>query len=393
MFLTRASNTAARAAGARTWLPLLANGGAALRGQQCFSTSPARQGNHIITFRPSSTPELDQLLEDFRHKIILPTYLSPEQRRRIYNPRQKQSLINDPVTMEIDGVIHRFRYVDQVRDLPSTTKTLAAAIKMMRSEDDFRNVRPLLEGARRAGRKLNHPLIGSLIRRAAEHDALDVVLECAKAADKTGIKLDRSEYIAQLLVWLQWPAIRSGFAADETKAALRRVGRVVDLLEEDEEVHRPDLATRGAFPFYRDPQVLAMRLHMAAARAVHHRKGKDDSEGNVSKWAAELMALWPEGKGLLDLQPDEAYRDKNKLEYMLDRSQYLWVASPVLHGLTLAAQVVDPALTMQLQNRADKVEEEVQAALASDKLSAKGRGRAMYDALFRREQGQEEASE
>ncbi|KAL1843788.1 hypothetical protein VTJ49DRAFT_7498 [Mycothermus thermophilus] len=387
MFLRTASNTAARAAGARTWLPILVHGGATLR-QQWFSTSPARRGNHIITFKPSSTPELDQLLDNYRHKVILPTYLSPEQRRRIYNPRQKQALINDPVTMEIDGVIHRFRYVDICQDLPSTTKTLSAAFKMMSTEDDFRNVRPLLEGARRAGRKLNNPLIGSLIRHAAEHDMLDVVLECAKAAEKTGIKLDRSEHISQLLAWIQWPAIRSGFPAEETKAALRRVCRVVDMLEEDEEVHRPEPATKGAFPFYRDPQVLAMRLHMAAARAVYHRKGKDDPEGNLGKWATELMALWPEDKGLLDLQPDEAYRDKNKMEYMLDRSQYLWVASPVLHGLTLAAQVVDPALAMQLQNRADKVEEEVKVAFASDKLSTKGRGRAMYNALFNRQEGE-----
>ncbi|KAK4123602.1 hypothetical protein N657DRAFT_618496 [Parathielavia appendiculata] len=385
MFLATAPPSALRASGGRIWLPI--SSGAA-PWHRWFSTSPTHRAKHIITFGETSSPELSRLLDSFRHYIVLPTYLAGEQRKKIYNPKLKDILQNDPVTMEIDGVAYKFRYINRVTELPNTRKIVTQAVNAMTTSKDFQNIPPLLEGCERANRTLGTPIRSSMIRRAAMHRSLHIIMDCVKAVKRTGFKLDHSELINELLIWLQLPAVQSGWDEAKTKVALKQVQLVLNLIESDEN-HLPRKESQGAFPFYRDPQVLAARLHMAAARAVHHQGGKD-VDGKVTKYAQELVALWPEGAGLLDLQPDESYRDKEKMSYLIERNHYLWYASPVLNGLTLAAQVVDPGLAMQLQNRADSVETEVKAALASEKRKPGGRGEMIYNSLFNPQANEEE---
>ncbi|KAL2155970.1 hypothetical protein VTH82DRAFT_714 [Thermothelomyces myriococcoides] len=377
------------AAGGRTWLPL-SHSAAALQ-HRWLSTSSAYRAAHIISFGETSSPELSKVLDDYREKVILPTYLSQEQRRKIYNPRIQHILQNDPVTMEIDGVVHKFRYRSMVADLPSTRETLKQIIPLLKTPADFQNIPPFLEGCMRAKRKIEPVDYIRLVRLAAMNGQLQMIIDCVKAVEKTGFKLDNSHVINELLAYIQRPAILSGFDEDKTKAALKQARLVLNILESDEE-HHPKPKTAGAFPYYRDPQVLSARLHMAAALAVHHHGGRDE-DGRVARYAEGLVALWPEDAGLLDLQPDSAYRKRDGImRYMLDRNTYLFMASPVLNGLTLATQVVDPALAMQLQNRADAVDSEVKAALASPRLKKGGRGEQLYNAIFN-PQGEEEEEE
>jgi hypothetical protein len=326
-----------------------------------------------------------------RQKVFLPTYLAAEQRKKIHDRKLADVLRNDPVTMEIDGVVHKFRYVDRMTEMPNTRKALRRVFDCMKTPADFKNVPPLLEGCVRARRKVDPEMLTKLIRRASMHGGLQVIVDCVKAVGRTGFKLDTSEKINELLTWIQHPAIMSGFNKAKTQTALKQVQLILNILE-SEQIHWPSKESEGRFPFYRDPQMLAARLHMAAAMAVYHQEGKDEN-GKVTKYAQELVALWPENAGLLDLQPDESYQSKTKMQYLLDRNHYLWIASPVLNGLTLATQVVDPGLVMHLQNRADAVEAEVRAALDSDKLKRGGRGELMYNTLFNPQANAEEAEE
>ncbi|KAK4040891.1 hypothetical protein C8A01DRAFT_15295 [Parachaetomium inaequale] len=389
MFLTTPSPGVLRAAGARAWLPI--RGGAPPQPRWLSTTNMSAAAGHIISFNRSSTPELTQLLDTYRQMVILPTYLSVEQRRQIYKPKLQHILKNDPVTMEIDGVVHKFRYRSLVADVPSTRTTANQAIAMMTTPGDFKNIPPLLEGFVRAGRKLSSEFYGKIIRKLAMNDCLHIVVNCIKGVDRTGFKLNRSDLINALLVYMQRPAITSGWNEFKTKTALKDVRLILNILESDKD-HAPKAAQAGAFPYYRDPQVLAARLHMAAARAVHHRGGKDE-DGTVAKYAEELVTLWPENKGLLDLQPDDAYKKDGNMRYLLHRDAYLFYAAPVLNGLTLAAQVVDPGLAMQLQNRADMVDAEVSTALAAPERTRGGRGEAMYNALFNPQAAQVEQQE
>lgn len=319
--------------------------------------------------------------------IILPTYLAPEQRRKIYKEKLKHILQNDPIIMEIDGVVHKFRYRSRAADLPSSKATVKEAFKLISTPADLHNIPPLLAGVVRAGHKLDLSMYSIFLRLAATHNQLQLIMDCIKTADRTGFKLNNSMIINELLVYLQQPAITSNWNEAKTKDALKQVRLILNILESDES-HFPKGNRVGAFPFYRDPQVLGSRLHMAAARAVYLKDGKDE-DGQVAKYAQELVTLWPENTGLLGLQPDESYRKSGSMRYLLDRNAYLFYASPVLNGLTLAAQVVDPALAMQLQNRADAVEAEVQTALGSLEKK-KGRGISLYNALFNPEEQQEQ---
>ncbi|KAH6850354.1 hypothetical protein B0I37DRAFT_112271 [Chaetomium sp. MPI-CAGE-AT-0009] len=388
MLLSATGPNALRAAGGRTLLSI--SSGIAAQPPRWLSTSPALRAAHILSFGESSSTQLAQLLDEYRTMIILPTYLAPEQRRKIYKEKLKHILQNDPITMEIDGVVHKFRYRSMAKDLPSSTVTVKKAFELLKTPADLQNIPPLLAGVVRAGHKLDPYLYSVFLRRAAGHNQLQLIMDCIKTVDRTGFKLDNSRIINELLVYLQWPAITSGWDEAKTRKALKQVRLILNILESDKS-HQPKGNKVGAFPFYRDPQVLASRLHMAAARAVHLKEGKDD-DGLVAKYAQELVTLWPENTGLLGLQPDESYHKDGAMRYLLDRNTYLFYASPILNGLTLAAQVVDPALAMQLQNRADAVDGELQSALASIE-SKEGRGIDLYNSLFNPQAESEQAVE
>ncbi|KAK3942434.1 hypothetical protein QBC46DRAFT_309465 [Diplogelasinospora grovesii] len=370
--------------GSRTWQALYNNAGGLQR--RCLSSSTPRQAVHVVTFTKSASPELQEILDTIREKIILPSYLPEDQRKRLYNHKYKKQLQVDPITLEIDGQLHKFKYVDMMRDLPNTHDVVTRALNAMKTPSDFANLPRLLEGVcSQAHRKLNGSLYPKMVRRAAMADCLTVVIDCAKQVKRTGFKLDSSETINELLVWIQKGAIDSNWDKKTTQKALKRTQQILDLLEEDEN-HQPkeEVAVSRAFPFYRDPQMLAARLHMAAALAVKHHGGKDLDGGLVAKYAQELVQLWPEETGLLELHPTIAYADSREgMRYLLERNGFVWYASPILSGLRMAAQVVEPELAQQLKKRAAAVGDELQTALAvARKSHSTQRGVALYNKLF-----------
>ncbi|KAK4169328.1 hypothetical protein QBC43DRAFT_307461 [Cladorrhinum sp. PSN259] len=352
-----------------------------------LSASSALRAGQLVTFGGSSGGELQEILDTLYMRIVLPSYLPIDQQKKMYNAKHKQSLQNDPITMEIDGVVHKFRYVDRMT-LPRTHELLQQAVKLMKTRGDLDNVPKILEGLVHANRDVEPYTFNKLIRKALEADRLDVIINSVRAVKRTGFKLNRSEIINELLVAIQSRAIRSGFDKRRTEHALKQTQDIISLLESNEDLHKDKRGTKKHH-FYQDPLVLAARLHMAAALAVHHQGGKDVS-GKVTKLAEELMHFWKEGQGVLDLYPEAAYTERHRLRYLMDRNNFLYYISPVLNGLTLAAQVVDGGLAMQLQNRADAVDAEVRDALQSPKRKQGGRGEKMYNWIFNPEAEQAE---
>ncbi|KAK3682669.1 hypothetical protein B0T22DRAFT_291600 [Podospora appendiculata] len=352
--------------------------------QRRYLSSTAPQSSSVVKFR-TDNPELKELLTTLREKIILPFYLPPDQRQRVFNAKYKQKLLDDPITMEVDGEELRFGYIDPLHDLPDTKKLVTEAVGAMKTPTDFRNLPALLEGLRLAHRFVKDSVYQKMIRRAGMHGCIDVILDCVKQVKRTGLRLDNSQSINELLAFIQKEALASGWDKKETERALRRTQALVDMLEE-EPLHWPTKNPKGkkvfrGFPFYRDPQILAARLHMAAAMAVKHQGGHD-VDGKVAKYARELLGLWPTDKGLLELHPVEAYASDAEMRYLLNRNSFLWFASPVLNGLRLAAQVVEPALAQQLLVRAKNVEEQIETALADKDRVPGGRGEELYNELF-----------
>ncbi|KAH8894940.1 hypothetical protein GQ53DRAFT_804549 [Thozetella sp. PMI_491] len=354
---------AALRAGTLAWKSTMGLAGLQARG---FSYSAQLQAQHVIHFPPTSNTELDNTLAEIRRRIIIPSYLSAEQRHKLYSQRYKEQLDSDPITVEIDGEVLRFRH-ENLFTLPNTRKLFLSALRNMKTAEDLKLLPRLLEGiCVQAGRKLPWEDLNKIIRKTQLQGCFYVALDCVAASKRTNFRLTRSEVVNNLLTALQEEAINKDFERESTEKMLAWSVRVIEMLEDP--AHKPRRNERlhwtSGFPLSRDPQILSARLHLAAALALKHNEGKDEG-GKVAKYADEIVKLWPSGAGLLDLHEKEAYTDRNRLQYLQQPNGFLWYASPILNGLNWASQVVqDQRLSAELQTRSAAVEKEIQQALA-----------------------------
>jgi hypothetical protein len=287
--------------------------------------------------------------------------------------------------MEIDGEKLRFYYTDLMRDLPNTGATIRRILDLLKTPDDWAILPRLLEGLYvQSRRKLKFPNACKIIRRASIAGCTHTIMTCAREVKRTNFKLDKHEKANDLMVSIQTEAILNDFDEAETAKALQRTERVLDMLEEKD--HQPLKRQRlqregGTYPLWKDPLLLGARLHMAAAMAVKHRGGAD-ADGKVAKYARELVALWPEGKGMLELYSDQDARVDPSVKHLRHPVQVLHTAAPVRHGFELAAQVVDGELAQQLRERGRALERDLTVALAERPLEDGRRLHQIYSKLF-----------
>lgn len=355
--------------------------------RRAFSVSQPL-GVSAINFPKTSSKELDELLEKIRYDIILPSYLPALQRKRLHNRKYKAALEADPITMEIDGEKLRFYYRDLLKEMPNTKDLLRKVVALMKTPDDWAVLPRLLEGVCVQGkRKLKKDDYSKLVRKASLAGCVHTVLTCAREVKRTNFKLDNREVVTDLLANIQVEAVRADYSEEATNKALQRTERVMEMLEDEN--HQPKLK-RGQteahiFPLYKEPIFLAARLHMAAALAVKHRGGVDE-DGKVTKYAKELVTLWPENQGMSDLyKTDEHTGGKANAERLRHPAKMLITGAPVQNGMQLAAQVVDAELAKELRNRAQAVAKDVQAAWAQKPLREGSRMYEVYDKLINRE--------
>ncbi|TGJ75341.1 hypothetical protein E0Z10_g11005, partial [Xylaria hypoxylon] len=328
-----------------------------------FTSTPQRNMN-ITHFTPTSSAALDSLLSEIRTKIILPSYLPMSQRKRIYSSKWEKKLQADPIIIEIDGEVLKFRYQNLLTDVPSTRKSVLAAVSQFETDADFANLKPLLEGVHYAGRKLQHSVYAKILRVVGIKGHIYDIIDCARSVRRTGYKLESSEKVNELLHFVQMKARNADWDEAETRQALRWAEMVVEMLHE--EVHQPERhkdepLLPGEMPLTRDPMVLAAPLHLAAVLVVRHEAGEDVVD-KVHKLARDVVALWPEGKKLKELQPAELYADYDKMGYLVSANRFVALATPLLHGLETAAKVVKPELASQLQTRCDTLVAEIKEA-------------------------------
>lgn len=350
--------------------------------------SDPHPGVSAINFPKTSSTELDEILEKIRYEIILPSYLPALQRKRLHNRKYKAALEADPITMEIDGEKLRFYYRDLLTEMPNTKALLRRVTSLMKTPDDWAVLPRLLEGVCvQAKRKLGKDHYAKLVRNASMAGCVHTVLTCAREVKRTNFKLDNHEVVGDLLANIQVEALRAGFSEEETVKALQRTERVMEMLEDENHQPRPKRGETevNLFPLHKDPVFLASRLHMAAAVAVKHRGGVDE-EGKVAKYAREVVALWPEGKGLSDLYELDAYTGgKTTARHLKHPSNMVITAAPVQNGMELAAQVVDEELAKQLRSRAQALAKDVEEAWAKDPLRAGSKMHEVYEKLINKQ--------
>ncbi|EPE10161.1 hypothetical protein F503_05256 [Ophiostoma piceae UAMH 11346] len=371
-------------------------------------SSTAPRSADAINFTPTSDSQLDTLLEEVHRKIILPSYLNFESRRKIYNNDYKERLRTNPITIDIGGEEHRFSYVNPMEELPNARVMVHRSIGLMKTPADFENLPRLLEGLQRAGRHLRPDDYARMARLAGERGSIYTIIECARSVRRTGFHLDQSEVVSEILFHLEMKAVESNWDEAQTRQALAWSEQVLDLLHDENHGRRSQTETAGSIgaamlgstaavatrppppqltiPLSRDPQLLASRLHLAAVVADKFAEGVD-TDGKVSRYATELVQLWPAGgKGLRSLHPAEAYQNRRgEMYYLKDPNKFLGIASPLLYGLETAIRVLggsqgdSAALVGELQSRRDALNAEVQTAVS---LVPGRRGSAIYSKYY-----------
>ncbi|KZL80164.1 hypothetical protein CI238_08356, partial [Colletotrichum incanum] len=351
--------------------------------QRSFSQTPSRQNPQVV-FDKTTTPGLAPILEEIQSNIILPYYLPIHQRKRVFSEKLKHRLKNDPVYLEIDGLEHRFSHINE-EALPPSREVTWKALRAMQTPQDWNNFARLLSGMRNAGRHYSQTDFAKMIRIAGARGQIYTIIDAARQVRKTGLRLDNSEKVNEVLHFVQMRAVESEWDKEKTEQALRWSEMVLEMLEDAN--HAPDgrkVAKRGKgrFPLFKDPQILGAALHLSAVLAVKHNDGKD-LDGKVAGYAKKVADGWPAGKGLLQLHPQEAYADRvDGVAYLVhSRTQYLSYASPILHGLFMAARVVEKPLADRLHAIAASLGNEVKEVVEKQDYPAE-RGLKTYNALF-----------
>ncbi|KAL8408821.1 hypothetical protein RB594_007301 [Gaeumannomyces avenae] len=409
--------------------------------QRLFShTAVTRKSHHVVTFTETSSTELDSLLNTLREQRILPMYLSPEERKKIYRERNYQKLKNDPPTVTIDGEVHKFYYTDKHKDLVEVRRTAIQAIRLMKTDEDWANLSRLLTGLHHKAKihwwRPGRGDFPKLARQAGTQDRIFTIIECARQVDSTGFKLDDPELIAQIMYWVQWKAF-AGFAAPSfeeaaakaasrkawpdvniTRKALLWADMVVDMLQLD--AHQPSvprdeqLAARRAkqleyskrigdpnsvvaqpeqpaeqpaeqpkgFALRDDPMWILPQLHLAAALVVKHKLPEEEADGlrkRVTQLSNTLVKRWPAGRGLNSLP---LAKDAHELRFSFLKypNSIIREGALALSALDLAMGVVEPELAAELKSRRDATSDEVDNAL-SQPADKQYTGRLVHDIL------------
>ncbi|XDG00786.1 hypothetical protein ABKA04_000401 [Annulohypoxylon sp. FPYF3050] len=362
--------------------------------QRTFS-STARQNKEMVYFSKASSPELDAVLAEIRHKIILPAYLPKEQQKKIHSKKYEKALQTDPITIEIDGEIFKFRYQSPFVGTPPSTKSLFRALALFDTPQDYKNLRPLIQGLTTANRNLKVDTLTKLARVIGEKGQIYRVIELARSVKRTGFKLDHSEKVTEILHHVQMKAVESSWDPEQTAQALRWAEMVVEMLEEED--HQPSRAAiadgqfRGMLPLARDPLVLLSPLHLAAALALKQGAEVDpDVVNKVAKYAKQLVLLWDEDKTLRQTQPEALLAPRKTLSYIAEPNKFVKLAAPWLYGLETAVKVLEPypqhaELATKLQTRRDNLDAEIQR----DRENSHYKGQDSWQKVFEREDVEE----
>ncbi|KAF3770477.1 hypothetical protein M406DRAFT_247642, partial [Cryphonectria parasitica EP155] len=340
----------------------------------------------IITFSRSSNEDLDKILKELTHKIILPSYLSVPQRKKLFRSRWKHKLEQDPIEIELDDQRIRLRHIDSAGGaVPAARRMLYQAMDNMRTTNDWQKLPGLLEALWfNANRRFLPSDWPKIVRKAGQAGHMGPVFEAMKNPGRTGLKLDSSETVQEVMTAVVWQAASEGWTAGATERAYRNAERVIQFLAEEGHQLQGQAKTTfektDRFPLRKDPQVLATPLLLAAAMVVKHGKDGEHMK-RLRVYAQIVLEQWPENKGLLELHPHEAYVDPEGMAYLMERNRFLTVAAPILRGFDLAVEALGAdEMGQELKSRRNAVSAEVHDALAA--VEKGKRGATMYEKCF-----------
>lgn len=297
-------------------------------------------------FRETENKELNELLKNVQEKIILPAYLPEEQRKRVFDPKKRQQLQQNPIDIELDGLEHRFTYIDRFKDVPNSKKVMNKAIAYMQTKEDWDNLETLLAGFQKAGIKIQDYQWAKLIRIAGLRDNIYAIIDCAKQSRKTGLTLNNRVEVVQLLNGINLKIIRSTpeQKKQETEQALKWADVVRDLMHQPQ--NSSNLLTSSFFV-----QGLMLFTEASAAQ-VKQQAGELDETAKKSlvDTVEKTAAVWSRHGDYFQKSADmvklnwlhPSNKEKSKAERAGNVSprDHIRVVSQILKGLNLAQELV-----------------------------------------------------
>ncbi|KAL1974762.1 hypothetical protein VTN31DRAFT_4966 [Thermomyces dupontii] len=281
----------------------------------------------VPSFTPTSSPELDQALSRIRDELFIPYSLDPTQKRLVFKQKYSEKLDEEPVTVTIGDEKIQLRPMDhQTRP---RKEEIVPIIKMMKTTKDWQNVIPLLTGLREHRRFLTDGRWEWLVRMAGNANAMGIILECAKQADRTGFRLRKPGVVQRVFFELH----RMAHVGPESAAKALRLGRqMVDMMDWPEHVNHDVNEDPKRRPF-----LIGGLLELYAIRAWNELGGKD-ADGAVQRYAERLLTNWRLGAF-------EPVQDWVQTDHMLQQNVPIW------SGLAKALQVDGVAIREQLRER------------------------------------------
>ena len=320
----------------------------------------------IPSFKPTSSPELDELLLTYRTKVFTPHALQKYHRDLIYKPSRHQILLNDPgvtVTLSNDEEV-KLMPMDP-HDKPNKKKSLILLAKLLESSSDLRdwdNLPPFLEGMVMAKEKLPDGWLQKIVKKANERGRSGVIIRCAEMVKKTGVTFADQHVAEEMMLGCHIRAARANWRGDDAEKAMKQAERVALMMEA--QGHCGGALKKGQEDMRKSPMVIGVLLELAAARALDANEGKD-VDGKVIRYAQNALVL-------CERTSFEPGKDRIEAASMLERSLPLWV------GLKMAQKVDEiqqGTLASNLREQAGRLERAINEAKGRVEEQAKGKPR------------------
>lgn len=317
----------------------------------------------ISIFSPTASPELDQALDRFRQELFIPHSLPKRQRQSMFKQKHAHRLEEEPITVNISETEQYTLRPKRVFELPSK-KDASEVLNLMYATKDFRNLVPFMSGLWMAKFKMPEATWEGLIRKTRDVGKLSLILECARQADHTGLRLRNLEIVQRLFFEFHRIAQEADFVGPQTTKALSMAKQAADIMDAD----LPDHAYRNqASNPKNQPLVLATLLELSAAHAVNEAGGRDVDK-QVMGYLRKLIASLPSGR----------FQRNSPTEKFKRHEAAAWVreAITVYNGLQLSLPVhgvaADKRLHTEITTRIAEVKEALAKVLLDPSLQSLG---------------------
>lgn len=290
------------------------------------------QLSHILTHHPgiphlsSDQPELNDILSTMRTKHFVPGYLDRPTQRLIFAQKNRQTLLDNPQSVEIGGEEFPLVWMDRHHDIPNRTKLLKQALSLMESKEDWANLPGILVALKHMKSVPREWFMEYIVRKVIDAGRLPVLVRCLQQSEHTGVTLKRKEVLRYVIFGLHDHAARGGWSAESVKEALGLARNVSNMLES--EAHGTGERMLHKDP-RRRPEVIGVFLELAAVNAQLHQNGEDRGDA-VKAYTSRLLSCMDESsRQPSGLQPPASGPAWEMLE-----------GAPIWHGLALAQKVL-----------------------------------------------------